>query len=365
MKKILVLLVLCAISNRFNAQTVDLSSVDEFFKVTSALNEGKEISEGQWNDFDSSGGYREFAEREDKTLINIIKSSVNIAFGNGTLAEKDSILSISQEEMNSNTTLLLKKLILINYLDIKEHYDSIKSFRETYDFDALVGKAKQRLFSFFGTPIDPAIGFKPVFFLFISADGKNKEEAIYVDFNLIYKKTEEQRVDFLAHEFFHNYRELFEDHEFNYKNYLNYFIDAIQNEGIADLIDKTEGYGKYFAGTGEPPEMVETWINLYNQAPEDLERLHNLILQYSKDEISEQEMEAEIQDIVRFNGHPIGFFMANQIVYAGFKSELLETFYNPYEFYSLYNKAAKQDQLFQLSDEFLDYLKGLTKDYYQ
>jgi hypothetical protein len=70
-------------------------------------------------------------------------------------------------------------------------------------------------------------------------------------------------------------------------------------------------------------------------------------------------MEAEIQDIVRFNGHPIGFFMANQIVCAGSKSELLETFYNPYEFYRLYNKAAEQQHLFLLSDEFLDYLSDL------
>lgn len=359
MKKIIGLLLLCTISNLPFAQTVDLSSVDEFLKVSSALLENKEISAEQWNDFDSSRAYREFAEREDKTLINIIKSSVNIAFGNGTIAEKDSILSISQEDMNSNTTLLLKKLILLNYLDMKENYDSIKSFRENYDFNALVGKAKQRLFSFLDKPFDPSIGLKPVYFLFISADGKNKEDAIYVDFNLIYKKTEEQRADFLAHEFFHNYRELFEDHGFNYKNYLNYFVDAIQNEGIADLIDKKEGYGKFFADAGEPPEMVETWVDLYNQAEKDLKRLHDLILQYSRNEITEQEMEVEIQDIVRFNGHPIGFFMANHIVSAGYKSELLETFCNPYEFYCLYNKAAEQQQLFQLSEEFLDYLNDL------
>ncbi|RLD80220.1 MAG: hypothetical protein DRJ10_07725 [Bacteroidetes bacterium] len=358
------LLILCANINISIAQTVDLSSVDEFFKVTSTLKEGKGISVEQWKDFDSSSGYKEFAERKDKSLINTIKSSINIVFGNGTIAEKDSVLSITQEEMNSNPTMLLKKLILINYLDMNDNYGSIKLFRENYDFNALVEKAKQRLSSFLGKPIDSTTGFKPVYFLFISADGKNKEDAIYVDFNLIYKKTEEQRANFLAHEFFHNYREKYENHDFNYKNYIKYFIDAIQNEGIADLIDKTEGYEKYFTDAGESPEMVETWVGLYNQAQEDLERLHNLIMRYSKDEISEKELEEEIQEIVRYKGHPIGFSMANHIVSTAYKNEMLKTFYNPYEFFNLYNKVAKEKDLFQLSDGFMDYLKGLTKEYY-
>ena len=346
------------------AQTVDLTSVDEFFKVTSILKEGKEISTEQWKDFDSSSGYKEFAEREDNALINTIKSSINIVFGNGTIAEKDSILSITQEEMNRNTTMLLKKLILLNYLNMNDNYESIKSFRENYDFNALVEKAKQKLTSFLEEPIDSTTEFKPVYFLFITADGKVKEDGIYVDFNLIYKKTEEQRADFLAHELFHNYREMYVNQDFNYKNYINYFIDAIQNEGIADLIDKTEGYEKYFTDAEESPETVETWVNLYDTAQEDLERVHNLIMQYAKNEISEKEMEKEIQKIVRYNGHPIGFFMANHIVSAGYRNEMLKTFYNPYEFYSLYNKVAKEQHLFQLSNEFMDYLNGLTKEYY-
>lgn len=353
------LLMLCATINISIAQTVDLTSVDAFFKISSTLREGKEISVEQWNDFDSSSGYKKFSERKDKTLINIIKSSMNIVFGNGTIAEKDSILSITQEEMNRNTTMLLKKLILINYLDMNDNYESIKSFRENYDFNALVEKAKQRLSSFLGKSIDTTTKFKPVYFHFINADGGVRDDALYVDLNLIYKQTEEQRVNFLSHEYFHNYRENFENHDFNYKCDLNHCIDFIQNEGIADLIDKSEGYEKYFTDVGELPEMVSTWVRLYNQAQSDLERFHNLIIRYSKYEISENEMVDEIIEIVKFNGHPIGFFMANHIVSAGYKNEMLKTFYNPYEFFSLYNKAAKEQNLFRLSNEFMDYLKGL------
>ena len=261
--------------------------------------------------------------------------------------------------------MLLKKLILTNYIDVNDNYDSIKSFRENYDFNALIENAKQRLSSFLGKPIDSTTEFKPVYFFFINADGSHAEDAIYIDFNLVYKITEEQRIDFLAHEFFHNYRGKYENHDFNYKSDLNFIIDMIQNEGIADQIDKTEGYEKYYTYVIELPEMVETMVNLYNQAEEDLEKFQNSIIKYSKDEISETELVDDIIEIVKFNGHPIGFFMANQIINAGFRNEMLQSFNNPYKFYFLYNKAANKLNRFQLSDEFMDYLSKITKEYYR
>ena len=56
-------------------------------------------------------------------------------------------------------------------------------------------------------------------------------------------------------------------------------------------------------------------------------------MKYSKGEIPEKEMVDEILEIVQYNGHPIGFFMANHIVSTDYKNEMLKTFYNPYEFF--------------------------------
>ena len=350
---------LCVKINISNAQTVDLASIDEFFKVTSILKEGREISAEQWENFDNSNGYKELRQ----STISIIKSSIDIVFGNDPVTEKDSILSISQKEMNEDPAVLLKKLILINYLDIDDNYESIKSFKENYDFNSLIEKAKQRLSSFLGQTINPTIEFKPVYFFFINADGQNRENGIYIDLNLVYKQDEDQRIDFLAHEFFHNYREKYVNQDY-YKNDLAFVIDAIQNEGIADLIDKSEGYMKYFTDLGESPEVVESWVSLYNQAQEDLEKLQNLSIGYARNEIAQNDMIDEIAKTVRYNGHPIGFFMASHIVDAGYKSEMLKSFYNPYEFYSLYNRAAKKLNIPPLNDEFMDYLKSLTREYY-
>jgi hypothetical protein len=351
--------------NELYAQSYDLTSVDEFFKVAGILKEGKEISNVQWDNFDNSACYRNYSKRQDKFVINTIKNSIIIVFGSSHNSELDSILSITEKDMERDIKLLFKKELLTNYLSVKSNYDSIKSFRENYDFNNLVEKSKQRLGSFLGQPLDSSIILNPVYFLFITADGKNNEEAIYVDFNLIYKKTEQQRIDFIAHEMFHNYRAYFRNYDFIHSSDLNSALDMIQDEGIADLIDKKIGYNNYFIENGELTELGEIFVKLYSQAPTDLERFQSVILDYSKDKITETKMIDEIIEIVKFGGHPIGFYMANKIVSAGYQEQMLITFYNPYEFFRLYNKAAKEQNGFQLSDEFMNYLNEITKEYYR
>lgn len=359
------LLLLITNVNKSNAQTVDLTSVDEFFRVTSTLKQGKVISEEQWNTFDNSNGYKKYAASDNDFLITTIKSSIEIVFGDGEKSERDSIIHISEKDMSESKTLMLKKLILENYQDINENYIPIKSFREDYNFNSLIEKSIQRLGSFLMTPIDSTIEFKPVFFFFLYSDGKDAEDALYIDFNLIYKMTEQQRIDFLAHEYFHNYRRYFENHDFNYKCDLNFMIDMIQNEGIADQIDKSRGYETYYLEVVKSPELSEIMMNLYNQAEDDLEKIQNVVVRYSKSEINENDMIDEILEVYKFNGHAIGLYMSNQIIKAGYRKELTKTFYNPYEFYKLYNSSAMKNNSFQLSDAFMDYLKNITKEYYR
>ena len=64
----------------------------------------------------------------------------------------------------------------------------------------------------------------------------------------------------------------------------------IQNEGIADLIDKSEGYKNYFTKNGKLSELGEIFIDLYNNAQNDMEKLQDLVVKYSNGKISETKM---------------------------------------------------------------------------
>ena len=345
------------------AQTVDLTSVDEFFKITSTLKQGKEISNEQWERFDKSSSYKLFSESENKFLINTIKTSIAMVFANDNEIMKDSILNISKEEMAKQKNLMLKKLILTNYQDIKNNYDSIQSFREHYDLASLPAKAIQRLQTFLGTSIDSTMKLKPIFFFFLNQDGSDSEDALFIDFNLIYKMTEQERIDFLAHEYFHNYRGYFEKADFNHKCDLSFMLDMIQNEGIADQIDKSMGYQNYYSSVRFGDELSQIMVDLYNNAEEDLKKIQNIIIQYTRNEITQSKMVDELLEVYKFNGHAIGFYMSNQIIKAGYKKKMVETFYNPYEFYRLYNLAAIKNHSLQLNDEFMTFLRRETVMY--
>jgi len=131
------------------------------------------------------------------------------------------------------------------------------------------------------------------------------------------------------------------------------------------MIDKTDGYKNYYTKVIQEPELAEIMVSLYKQVPEDLGKIQDMILKYAVAEISENELIDEWIKIVKFNGHAIGFFMANQIEKAGYENEMLESFYNPYAFFALYNKAAKKQKIFQLSDEFMAYLRSATEEFYR
>ena len=201
-------------------------------------------------------------------------------------------------------------------------------------------------------------------FFFLSQDGKELDNAIVIDLNLIYKMTEEERINFLAHEFFHVYRAHFEHHDFNYANDINFVIDMIANEGIADQIDKYMGYDQYFSNISKSKELASEFKRLYDNAPKDIEYLQTTIAQYAANQIDKDTCIDRLIGIYKYNGHALGFYISNQIIKAGLRDEMIKEFHNPYEFFRLYSLALPKDEKASLNDDFLLFLKAETEQYY-
>lgn len=348
---------------KLNAQNVDLSSVDEFFAVADSIKKEKLVSEIQWTKFDNSRAYKRYAQNENKFLINTIKNAMYLAFEPKLKTQKDSILSISYEDANNNKALFLKKFILLNYIDLEQNFDAVQKFRTTYKFDKIIEQAKERLSEFLECPLDTSIKFQSIYFFFVNADGAAKDDGIYIDFNLFYKMTDQQRINFVAHEFFHTYRSHFENPKFKI-NDINSSFDLLQNEGIADQIDKFDGFNTYYSSVLNDADLAQIMEKLYNSAENDLKDFQTIILKYSTGELSETTAVDQILLLFKYNAHPLASYMSTQIVTSGFKTEMVRTFYKPYEFFQLYNNTAKLTGAFQFNDEFINYLMLITKAYY-
>ncbi len=352
MKRILIFLFLIKCSFSF-AQNIDLTSVDEFLKVSDLLKMKKEVNVEQWHQLDSSTAYSIFAHSKDNTIINIVKTTMQDVFG------------YSDNKGQINNDGWLETLIKANFEEIKRNYSEIKKFRDSYDFKSLILNAKSRLQTFLRCDsLNTSVKWKPVYFLFLNADGKDMEEALVIDFNLIYRMTEEQRINFLAHEFFHVYRAHFENHDFNYANDINFMLDMIANEGIADQIDKYMGYEEYYSTVSRSQKLAEEFVSLYSNAPKDIAILQTIIVQYAEQKIDKDTCVDKLLKIYKYNGHALGFYMSQQIINAGLKKEMLESFYNPYEFYRLYHMATNKNNGSPSSKEFMNYLKRITEQYY-
>ena len=179
--------------------------------------------------------------------------------------------------------------------------------------------------------------------------------------NFIYSMDEDARVNLIAHEFFHAYRRHFENHDFNYANDINFALDMIANEGVADQIDKYNmDYNQYYSSIINSQELAAEFTALYDKAEDDIEYLQTIVVQYLKREIDFEECVDKLLSVYKYNGHVMGFYMSNQIVKAGLKDEMVKGFHNPYEFYRLYDLTLR-DKGKSLDEDFLNYLKESTK----
>lgn len=186
------LLIMLAFDISSNAQNVDLSSVDEFLNITALLKNGEEVNMEQWNQLDSSAAISIFSNSQDNTILNIVKAVMLDIFG------------CYDSKGQTQNDSLFETSVRAHYEDIKKIYSEIRKFRDNYDFESLISNAKFRLHTFLGCEqLDASVKWRPVYFFFLSQDGKELDNAIVIDLNLIYKMTEEERINFLAHEFFH------------------------------------------------------------------------------------------------------------------------------------------------------------------
>lgn len=349
-----------SISNGQQKSLIDLSSVDKFFEIADKISLNKDISEDDWNDLSITVGYRSrFAHYE------IIPEMLMVAFSGNQQIKRDSILNLSWEN-TQDFILRLTQITLINFLDIKEHQKELKLFRKTYDFDAIKKISIDRLKSFIVHPVvDTLIDFPQIALLCQEPDAQyniiNGLPAIILDFNLFYKQTEEERVNFLAHEMFHSYRDNFRAKFVNndINSYLFWELNKLQNEGIADLIDKTEDMIKSFGLEGVPQEFIDLFVSTYNNTPQILNDLDDITRSFINKEISEEQFNEKVDGFFLSNGHANGYYMAKLIRKAGLMDEMLKTFYLPVEFLKLYNKAAKKEQTYIFSDEFIKFVENL------
>lgn len=342
-------------SNNVTEQSFDLKSVDAFFNVAEKMKAGGSITEDEWRNLFETEGYGIVSEHFGEDMV---KRCITLAFDPQQSRARDSILNSKPAEQLD----MLVIFIVNNYMDMTDHWDALKQYRRDYDFEGLKTHATAVLKEYLGNPVDSLIQFPALTFLCFDANGRNLNKGISLDLNYTYKRTTEENARFLAHEMFHAYRGNLYNQDFITSSPAVRALAVVQNEGMADLIDK-DSLESAINDPLVPEEIVRQYVDAYNNTPALLEKLDTTAIAYLKGSITQEEFAAIAKSLFLFDGHANGYYMASVIKRQGFLPEIVESPANPVVFARAYNKAAKQEGSYVFSPEFMEYIEKLEREY--
>lgn len=353
---IVICIVFGVIVSSAKAQKFDLRSVDAFFGMAEKIEAGGVIPPTEWDSLFNTPGYVIVTEHFGKQML---KRCMILAFDPQQTAARDSLLGAK----DAKDLEVLAAFVVNNYIDMKASWGELKNYRATYDFEGIEKQAIEILQTFLGNPTNLQVHFPNLTFLCFDANARSLNKGIAMDLNRAYKMTTNEIAATLAHEMFHEYRANLLDDDFIRSSPAIRALAVVQNEGMADLVDK-HSYSDAVSDPMIPREVFEHYMSTYANTPDMLRRLDSITVCYLDGKIDRAEFSRATKAFFAYDGHPNGYYMASIIQQSGLHAELVRDAANPVAFARLYNQAAKSrgnkgEYIF--SPEFMRHIEEMEK----
>jgi hypothetical protein len=347
---ILALVTSLAFSQEQLNPTFEFSGIDNFWEIVDALKEEKDPSQAQWDKLFQTPGYavlikREFAREK-------LQQFITTAYKPSLQNKKAEIISKSKEIKG-----WFWKWFTPSYYQALEYSDAnrakIISKRDSFKTFPYTRMAIEELLKYLPEKevSDPpqvsfivfndSRGYTPVVM------GLNDlvigDEAL-TDAQVAALKSQgftryRPQVLYFAHEFFHHYRDQkleFRQPENNkVDESLIWYINQIENEGIADLINVAPLYNLAIPKYKERIDKEQALV------PAQIKGLSDVLAEiHSKPETAGKSVK-NLGKYVKRSGHPIGYYMASLIQKYEGREALVKVVRNPFKFFYLYNQVCK------------------------
>lgn len=330
------------------AQTVNIEAATRYWELTDALRQDKPLTDAAWqellalpaNKIYVPGVFPEEALKRYRKAIEVVY-----------MPRHDSLL---QAKLKAKVWYY----VLVN--DYKQREPMFKTY---------VQQVAQRP-SYLETMYTYAYAYLPkrahtkvtdlhLYYTALGNDASSRDEGIVFSLNSAIEWNKPKAGILEAHEMHHQLRPRpnFSSASEQDKPLL-WALDAVQNEGIADLIDKTP--------LVQSPDSADIQSWLLAPAPTVVQRLDSVLQVGAKMGNSALPVRKFYQRLYNGTaGHLPGFYMARIIEKQGYTPQMLATIDNPMAFFALYQKAASKDKthppLFAKAS--MAYLKKLEKQH--
>jgi hypothetical protein len=344
---LLILLLFC-IQRLGNAQTVNIEAATRYWELTDALRQDKSLTDTAWQELLALPANKIYVPGVfPEEALKRYRKAIEVAY----MPRYDSLLQAKLQAKVWYYVLVndykQREPMFRKYVQQVAQQPSYLETMYTYAYEYLPKRAHTK------------VSDLHLYYTALGNDASSRDEGIVFSLNSAIEWNKPKAGILEAHEMHHQLRPRpnFSSASEQDKPLL-WALDAIQNEGIADLIDKKP--------LAQSPDSayIQSWLLV--PAPAVIQRLDSVLQVGAKMGSSALPVRKFYQRLYNSTaGHLPGFYMARIIEKQGYTSQMLATIDNPMAFFALYQRAASKDKsrppLFAKAS--MAYLKKLEKQY--
>ena len=338
-------LLLAAFAGR--AQTINVEAVTRYWQITDGLRQDKPLTDQAWQDFLEVPGNKVYVRGifSAKDLV-AYRRAIEVVY----MPRYD---SLRQTKLKANSWYY----VLVN--DYKEREPAYRDFvakvtKDPGTFDQMY----QCAYEYLPARAHTKVANLNIYYEALGNDATSQAEGLFYSLRSVREADAVKPGILQGHEMHHQLRPqkdfgtIAADDEG-----LMGVISSMQNEGLADLIDKTPE----LAVPGDPRGIRE-WA--LDRAPSFIHQMDSTIQSRARGGVPATGR--YYRQLSRgSNGHLPGFFMSSTIQRNGYVKQLIDAADDPFAFLALYQIAARKDKSHppRFSDASVRYLKQLEHKY--
>ncbi|PEN12911.1 hypothetical protein CRI94_12980 [Longibacter salinarum] len=314
---------------------MDFSGLDAFWSVADTLAASRPLDERDWRLLFTSPGYHMLSGRYP--LRYPIVEAMKLTFDPRRTDERESV---------ERSTVWMRPRMIRHFRRVKAHREDLETYRQTLARDdSLVVDVMRTLQPHLpeGALTDR---YPPrITFLLFLDDGYASPDVVAIDLWMAYSMGRDALVRFIAHELFHSYRSSISrqrtDRDNGHVTMLVGALEQLENEGIADRIDKPAMLTRDLPLGTPLGDYSQDYRMAYADAPTVIAEIDRLLAQLEQRQQFSPGTVRQIQRAIPMGGHPTGAFMADVIADQSSASALRKTVGRVFSFLRAYHRAAK------------------------
>ncbi|MCB0278565.1 MAG: hypothetical protein KDD94_03635 [Calditrichaeota bacterium] len=338
-------------------QEMDFSGVNQFWIIQEKLTNQRTVSEAEWQRLLMSPGYLALDKKERKGPI--LRRAIELAYSPDLGSElrqaldKGGFLAYSMRHLQR----------------VPKLRDQLEQFRSELSKPGFLNQSFDKLKLLIPAELIAKYPPCPIAFVFFAPDGRGYPQIIVAD--LLNVMNSISQSGFFAHEYFHFYRSRLgqiKDVDFDpVDESLMYALIRIEEEGIADQLDKTEIPGiteaeiKSLVTDESKAEFYLSYRQFYKDSETWLRRINSDLEKMADEPDSAKGIADQLNKDLPIGGRPVGAFMARQIIERLGIASLRSCIGDTFKFFELFNQSNPES----FSKKSITLLEQLQKKYHK